>query len=83
MEDVLKQIVQLKEKANNHREEVAKSIDIQPHEIPAGVFGMIFNHLTLGLELLSHYCDAWRKTTNTNTITTAAPIEIHNHNMKN
>lgn len=65
MEDVLKQIVKIRKKAHNHGKEVAQSMGIQPHENPAGVFGMIFNKLTLGLELLSHYYDAWNKTTHT------------------
>lgn len=63
--EILNQIVQLREKAHNHGEEVAKLIGAQPSEIPVGVFGMIFNKLTLGLELLSYYYDAWEKAIHT------------------
>jgi len=63
--EILNQIVQLREKAHNHGEEVAKLIGTQSHEMPVGVFGMIFNKLTLGLELLSYYYDAWEKASHT------------------
>jgi len=65
MKDILKQTFQLREKADSYGEEVAKVIGIQPHEIPASVFAMIFNDLTIGLELLDYYYRVWGKTTHT------------------
>ena len=65
MNDVLKIFVQLRNKAHNTGENVGKLLAISTNEIPVSVFGMIFNKLTLGLELLSHYYDAWGKKSNT------------------
>jgi len=65
MRDILDLTVHLRQKSHAHGEEVAKSLGISLHEMPAGVFAMIFNMHTLMLELLSHYFCAWNKATET------------------
>ena len=59
MKDVLKQTYEIRRKAYDYGEEIAKLVGIKSHEFPADVFGMIFNSVTLGLELLSHYNVIW------------------------
>jgi len=61
MEKVLEQVKQLRKKTYDYGEEVAKSIGVQSNEIQANVFPMIFNKLTIGLELLNYYHEIWRK----------------------
>ena len=55
----------VRKKSHDIGEEIANLMGIKPHEIPASVFPMIFNNITLLLELLSYYLDAWGKATST------------------
>jgi len=61
MEKTLEQVKQLRKKTYDYDDEVAESIGVQSNEIPVNVFPMIFNKLTLGLELLNYYLEIWRK----------------------
>lgn len=65
MKDILHLTVQLRNKSYAIGEEIAKLLGIKSHEMPIGVFPMIFNLSTLLLELLSHYLDVWGKVSTT------------------
>ena len=65
MKDVLKEYRDLRGKAQTHGNQVSNALGIQTHEMPAGVFGMVFNDLTLALELLYYYFNIWGKQTTT------------------
>ncbi len=65
MEEIFKLTQNFRDKASKYGKQVAVAIGIQPHEMPAGLFAIIFNKLTLALELLSHYYNAWIKATST------------------
>lgn len=64
MKNLLTQFVQLREKSHDYGEEIKTTLNIGASEISVGVFSMIFNHLTLCLELLSYYLNVWSKTKN-------------------
>ncbi len=64
--EVLIQVMQLRKKAQRYRQKTATMLKCQQHELPAKLFGMIFNMLTLGLELLSYYNTIWSKKSQTN-----------------
>jgi hypothetical protein len=67
MDDVIKLTADLRVKAVDYGDEIAALIGISHTDLPAGVFGMIFNNLTLSLELISYYVSTWSTTTTTNT----------------
>ncbi|MCJ7772412.1 MAG: hypothetical protein MUP22_04685, partial [Desulfobacterales bacterium] len=59
MKDVVKSYWYLRDKAKSHGNEIAGLFHVQPHELPANVFTMAFNDITLSLELLEHYFKIW------------------------
>ena len=59
MKDVLKDYWDLRNKAHGHGDNITKFFHIQPHEIPANVFAMAFNDITMALELIDHYYNIW------------------------
>jgi arsenate reductase-like glutaredoxin family protein len=59
MKDIVKNYWDLRDKAKRHGDEIAVLFHIQPHELPANVFAMAFNDITITLELLDHYYKTW------------------------
>ena len=59
MQDVLKDYWGIRDKAKKYGNEIAGLYQVEPHELPANVFGMAFNDITLALELLDHYYKIW------------------------
>lgn len=59
MEKVLKSYWELRSKAKQNGDEIATIFNVQPHELPANVFAMAFNDITLSIELLDHYYKIW------------------------
>ena len=59
MEKVLKSYWGLRSKAKQYGSEIATIFNVQPHELPANVFAMAFNDITLSIELLDHYYKIW------------------------
>jgi hypothetical protein len=58
---VLQNVAKLREKSRQYGNEISQLLGILP-DVPdprSGCFGMVFNHLTLTLELLSHYYSIW------------------------
>lgn len=66
MRDVLKLTSDIRTKAKTYGHEITALVGGTPQDLPSGVFGMIFNKLTLSLELLSYYDSTWRAQTSTN-----------------
>lgn len=75
MNDLVVLISQLRKKTKDTGNETARKIDIQEHEIPTGVFAMIYNKLTLGHELLNLYYNIWAQTTQTKSLTINSNVE--------
>jgi hypothetical protein len=67
MKDVYARVMHLRSRACDYGNEVAELLGIQSHEMPAGVFPMIFNELTLGMELLYYYYNIWKRPTSIST----------------
>jgi len=65
-EEVLIFTEKLQKKASEYNDEIARLLSCQISELPAGLFGMIFNTLTLKLELLECYYNIWSKLTQAN-----------------
>ena len=65
MEEILDLTVKLRQKSHDIGDEIAILLKPEPREMPAGVFGMIFNNYTLLLELLNYYFGSWKKATAT------------------
>lgn len=63
MEEVYARFKHLRSTANDFGNEIAELLGIQSHEMPAGVYSMIFNKLTLGVELLYYYYGIWKQPT--------------------
>lgn len=59
MKDIVKSYWDLRDKAKRHGDEIAGLFHVQPHELPANVFAMAFNDITIALELLDHYYKIW------------------------
>lgn len=65
--EVVRFIENLRVKAQNYQNEIANKLLLsKQEELPTGLFGMIFNTLTLGLELLHFYYNTWDKKSQTN-----------------
>jgi hypothetical protein len=58
---VLENVAKLREKSRQYGDEISQLLGILPDvsDPRSGCFGMVFNHLTLTLELLSHYYSLW------------------------
>jgi hypothetical protein len=58
---VLENVAKLREKSRRYGDEISQLLGILPDvsDPRSGCFGMVFNHLTLTLELLSHYYSVW------------------------
>ena len=61
MKRVLEKVARLREKSKQYGDEITRVLRISPNvSAPrSGCFGMGFNHLTLTLELLTHYYSLW------------------------
>jgi len=66
MQDIQRLTTDLRQKAYDYGHEVASAIGIQPNEMPASMFAMLFNKFTFALELLSYYYKTWTSQTTTN-----------------
>ncbi|GAH64662.1 unnamed protein product, partial [marine sediment metagenome] len=57
MEQLVKKVAKLREKTRQYGDEISKLLGISPDasDPRSGCFGMVFNHLTLTLELLDYY----------------------------
>jgi len=61
LERLLKKVTELHEKVRQYGDEISQLLGISPDvsDPRSGCFGMIFNHLTLTLELLHYYYSIW------------------------
>jgi len=59
MINVVKLYWELREISKAHGNEVAQFFSIATHEHPAGFFSMVFNNITLTIELLNYYERLW------------------------
>ncbi len=59
MQDVLKDYWGLRDTAKKLGNEIAGLYKVEPLYLPANVFSMAFNDITLALELLDHYYKIW------------------------
>ena len=66
MKEVLKLTADLRTKADTYTHEIRALLGGAPQDLPSGVFGMIFNNLTLSLELISYYDNVWKAASTTN-----------------
>lgn len=60
MEDVIKLYWDLRATSEANGDEIAEKFSVKPHEEPVAFFAMVFNSITLTLELLDHYHQIWR-----------------------
>jgi len=58
---VLENVAKIREKSRQYGDEISQLLGISPDvsDPRSGCFGMVFNHLTLTLELLSYYYSVW------------------------
>lgn len=63
MQRLLKNIAELRKKVGQHGDEISQLLGISPDvsDPRSGCFSMIFNHLTLTLELLHYYHSIWER----------------------
>jgi len=63
VEQLVKKVAKLREKTRQYGDEISKLLSISPSvsDPRTGCFAMIFNNLTLTLELLSHYHSLWSR----------------------
>lgn len=65
MQDLVKLYWELRSIAEKNGDEIAQEFSVEHHEDPAAFFGMVFNNITMTLELLDHYNRLWGNLTST------------------
>ena len=63
MQEVIELYWELRRTAEESGNELAREFSVRYHEEPASFFGMVFNNVTITLELLDYYCRLWANIT--------------------